>query len=1014
MMGSPDKIKAIESQISALQKELDGLKLSASLDEGVIDRKPEDLQLNLGFHQFVVSRNDVVYELDNHGNILYITPSVESIFGYKVDEVIHQNVLSFVYAEDRERMAALLSKETSHDVSTHQFRFLDQSGVAVWVSTTTFTTKEPDGRVRKIGVLNNITDSVYQNYQIKKLSYVVDKSPVSVIITNKEGIIEYCNSSYEMVTGYPSSELIGKSTRIFKSGEMNPAVYEDLWATILKGETWRGELLNKKKDGSLFWEEVSIKPIFSSELGLINYLAIKQDITEKKKREFELKDINKELEQQAVQRSIELAESNEILQRKIAEIQEVENALRKSEANFRMVIENIKEVVFQTDAKGNWTFLNGVWETFTGYTVNESLGENFLNWVIPEDREENIQHFTVLIEERRSFCNHAFRYKKKNGGIIWIDAFTRLSFDESGNLIGTYGTLRDITSQKYEQNFQDALLRLTPQLTGFPIDKLDDTLNLALEEIGKALNSDRAYIFEFTEADCMTNTYEWCNAGISPEKDNLKDIPVSIFPNWMATLNRLEEIIIPLVADLGEGWEAEKEILEPQGIQSLIVLPIIQESVVIGFFGLDSVQEARAFNETELTYLRIWVGVMGGLIKQRRTEELRQIYEHELLKATADAEKANMAKSEFLSRMSHELRTPLNSILGFAQLLEMDELRKNQVVGVQHILKSGRHLLNLINEVLDIAKIESGRIELMPVKLDLVQVIQEMQAMFHNSFLQKSILFQFEYNRDENYQIMADPHRMKQIIINLLSNAVKYNNEGGIVSITIQREYSKRKDVIRISVKDSGIGISAENLSKLFSPFERLGAEFSAIEGTGLGLSVVKKIVDAMGGEVGVESRLNEGSTFWIDLPALTVSARSLESAEFNPNDVRTQFGKVLYIEDNQSNIDLISQTMNLLRPNIQMISNYYGQNAVPLSLQHKPDIILLDLNLPDISGDIVIDLLDHERHLRQIPVVVISANATPDSIHQLKKKRIVDYLTKPVDLEQLLVIIDKFTIKET
>jgi len=316
--------------------------------------------------------------------------------------------------------------------------------------------------------------------------------------------------------------------------------------------------------------------------------------------------------------------------------------------------------------------------------------------------------------------------------------------------------------------------------------------------------------------------------------------------------------------------------------------------------------------------------------------------------------------------------------------------------------------------VLDIAKIESGKIELMPVKLDLVQVIQEMQAMFHASFIQKGIQFHFDYNSEENYQIMADTHRMKQIVINLLSNAVKYNKEGGIISVTIQRVVTKRKDVIRISVKDTGIGVSPDNLPLLFSPFERLGAEFSTIEGTGLGLSVVKKIVEAMGGEVGVESRLDEGSTFWIDLPALTVSSRSIDASEFNLNDVKYHVGKVLYIEDNQSNIDLINQTIRLLRPGITMISNYYGQNAIPLCLQHKPDIILLDLNLPDIPGDIVIDLLEQEKNLRQIPVVVISANATPDSIRQLKKKRIIDYLTKPVDLEQLLVIIDKYTTKES
>lgn len=684
--------------------------------------------------------------------------------------------------------------------------------------------------------------------------------------------------------------------------------------------------------------------------------------------------------------------------------------LQKSDFRLRRIIESIPEVIFETDTEGNWLFLNQEWELLSGYKFEESIGKNMFDFVNRERQEMYQASFRKFLSSKQESCKKTYQFIKKNNGFLWVEINCRVLQDETDTIIGTYGVLRDVTAQQQEQNFQDALARITLRLTGFPVEMLPGTLDMALIEIGQALNADRAYIFEFTENSTMTNTYEWCNVGISPEKDNLINIPTSVYPNWMETLSRPEMIIIPSVAQMEESWSEEKKALEPQGIKSLIVIPLVLESKVIGFFGLDSVKAERSFNETEMNYLSIWGSVMSGLIKQRRAEELRKVFEIELIKAKGSAEKANIAKSEFLSRMSHELRTPMNSILGFAQLLEMDDLRKSQVVCVQHILKSGRHLLNLINEVLDIARIESGKAEMLPVKIDLGKVIQEMQAMFHNSFVQKQLQFKLSFQPGEDFHIMADMHRIKQVIINLLSNAVKYNSERGIIEMSVNRVLTQRKEVIRMAVKDSGKGITTENLTKIFSPFERLDAAFSTIEGTGLGLSIVKQIVESLGGNVGVESTIGEGSVFWIDLPALTVSPQSVDALESNAGQVLYQPGTILYIEDNQSNIDIVAQTLRMLRPNIEMIASHTGHGTVPLALKHNPALVLLDLNLPDIQGDQVIDILYNEPTLRHIPIVVISANAMHETIQLLQKKRIAAYLTKPVDLEQLLAIIDKHT----
>lgn len=1010
---SGNNIRAMDQKASSNQQNQSPILPSGKEDlsekrmmEEELERSKQSLiESNQKLRTIMDSSPDSVFLVDEHGTILenYGNGYLSILLGG--DD--HTKTLLSVFGAEKSRFHLNQIKEVLQTGMqlTYPFEYSTEIGLLVFESRLVKHSNHT-----ALAFVRDLSSQLKNEYQIKKLSYAVDKSPIPVLITDVDGNIEYCNESYESICGYTVAELVGQNTRIFKSGLMPEHIYKNLWDTIRHGDTWHGELLNKKKDGVLFWEEISIKPIVSQEMGLTTFLAIKQDITEKKKREEELLDQNKDLEQRVAQRTEELAQSHDQLLDKIAEIQEVESALRKSEKNFRTVIENIKEVVYQTDSQGNWIFLNRVWEDLTGFSAEECIGKHFLEFVHPIDRELNQQMFEQFVRERRESCSHTFRYLKKSGTFLFMEIFTRLSFDDEGALIGAYGTMRDVTASRYEKNFSDALARLTPHLTGFPVDMLNDTLDLALKEIGMALHSDRSYIFEFIEGDLMDNTYEWCGEGISAEIEHLKGIPIDIFPNWMAKLKRFEDIQIPKVSDLGEGWEAEKAILEPQGIKSLIVLPIILESKLIGFFGLDIVQEERLFNETELNYLKIWVSVMSGLIKQRKAEETRRNYEIELIKAKADAEKANQAKSEFLSRMSHELRTPMNSILGFAQLLEMDELRKNQAIGVQHILKSGKHLLNLINEVLDIAKIESGKVELMPIKLDLIQIVQEMQAMFHNSFYLKNLQFTLSYELEENYQIFADAHRMKQVIINLLSNAVKYTHEGGYVRLILSRVAHHRKEFIRLEVSDNGVGIQRANLQKIFNPFERLGAEFSSIEGTGLGLSVVKMIIDAMGGEIGVESEPGRGSTFWIQLPALTITPGLFDLPDPDINEIRYNTGKVLYIEDNQSNIDLIVQTLKLLRPKVEMIADFYGRNAIPLALYHKPDLILLDLNLPDIQGNEVLNLLDQEVNLRQIPVAIISANAMASSIEELKKQNIIDYFTKPVDLEQLLRIIDKYT----
>ena len=401
-----------------------------------------------------------------------------------------------------------------------------------------------------------------------------------------------------------------------------------------------------------------------------------------------------------------------------------------------------------------------------------------------------------------------------------------------------------------------------------------------------------------------------------------------------------------------------------------------------------------------------------------------KLAEVEIQKAKAEAEHANIAKSEFLSRMSHELRTPLNSILGFAQLLDMDEQNLVHKKDVNQILKSGKHLLNLVNEVLDMAKIEAGRLTVSPEPVEVFSVITETIDVVRSLAEKNEITLELGTSVNKNLFIEADHQRLKQVLLNLITNAVKYNRRDGSVKVDYLikelaggavGEEGKLKRVIRISVRDTGKGIAKEYLARLFNPFERIGAERTETEGTGLGLAISKKLVEAMKGKIGVQSEVGKGSTFWIELPhAESQKHRYERESESKNTGIKLPKcgGTILYIEDNLSNIQLVEQILETHRPSINLITNIYGNNAVQCSIDYNPDIILLDLDLPDIHGSEVIKLLRADTRTSKIPVIILSADAMTKQIEQLMEIGAKDYLIKPIDVVHFLSTVDEWLMK--
>lgn len=378
-----------------------------------------------------------------------------------------------------------------------------------------------------------------------------------------------------------------------------------------------------------------------------------------------------------------------------------------------------------------------------------------------------------------------------------------------------------------------------------------------------------------------------------------------------------------------------------------------------------------------------------------------------LREAKEAAERASRAKSEFLDNMSHELRTPLTAIMGFGQLLEYDEdLGDIQRDSAHEIVRAGQHLLGLVNEILDLAKVEAGKIELSLEPVGLADLLSECRSLVRPLAEKRGIAL--ERDSVGALQVRADRSRLKQVLLNLLSNAIKYNRENGTVRIVRQ---PAAPGLVRLAVSDTGRGIPPERLNELFQPFNRLDAGKSAIEGTGIGLSITRRLIELMGGEVGVESTVGEGSTFWIELPetvdesaiAATQLADLTGKYEAKPDHAHT----VLYIEDNPINIKLISQILTR-RPQIRLLTAHAPELGIELAFAHLPDLILLDINMPGMDGYQVLQSLRANAVLDRTPVIAVTANAMPREIRRGIEAGFTAYVTKPVDVEQFLQAVDE------
>ncbi len=799
-----------------------------------------------------------------------------------------------------------------------------------------------------------------------------------VSVADRQGRITHINDRFCDISGYARDELIGSNHRIVKSGRHDSDFYRDMWATIAAGRVWQGEICNRRKDGGWYWVESTIVPFVDAGGKPYQYVSIRTDITR-------VKEVELSLRRQRDMQELVIRLAADFMAARADDMDAViDTALAASGA----AIEADRSYLFLLSADGTRMSNTHEWcapgiEPQRDKLQDFPLSEMAWWWgrirsegrVVVADTaalpvEAAAEQAIFRDQQIRSLFAYPIRVAGVLKGFIGYDSVQRLR-DWQGEEINLLQLLADMVGsalarRESEAQTEQARERLRRGQMYANIGTWDWDI-----ESGELFWTERIPpLFGYPEGELETS-YDNFLGAVHPDDR----------PMVEAAVARSVESRAP--------YDIEHRVLWPDG-----TVRWLQER--------GGVMRDRQGRPTHM------LGVVQDITE--RVEYAAQLRESEadLRAARDEADRASRAKSEFLSSMSHELRTPLNAILGFAQLMEYDNaLPAEQADNVQEILKAGRHLLDLIGEILDLARIEAGRLKLSMEAVEVRPLIDDCIALMAVQAEPRGI--RLLRRGVAGATVRADRTRLKQVLLNLLSNAVKYNRDQGevILEVSVDRE----ADTLRISIQDTGRGLSNAQIARLFEPFERLAEEGGAIEGAGIGLTITRHLVELMGGMLGVHSEPGAGSNFWIELPLQVGAETDAEPANpeytsVRPIDASEHACTLLYIEDNPVNIRLVASILER-RPCIALVTAHHPDEGYQLARQYLPDLVLMDINLPGQSGYELMARFRADPLLAPIPVIAVTANAMPRDVERGRRAGFVDYLTKPLDIAGFLRAVD-------
>ncbi len=836
-----------------------------------------------------------------------------------------------------------------------EYRLLHKDGHWVWIlDSGRVMERDASGKpLRMCGTHLDISSRKRTEESLRQLRVAIEQSPAGVVLTDREGTIEYVNPVFEKITGYTAGEVLGRNPRILKSGEQSGEFYAEMWRTILSGQSWHGEFHNRRKNGSLYWESATIAPIRDLDGNISHFTAIKEDITARKQSA-------KDLEALVTTQSA--------------------------------ILDNAAYAIIATDTAGTITLFNRAAETMLGYSAHELIGRATpAVFHDPEEMRSRAEEFSAELQEpvgaafdvftvraRHGLPNEfEWTFITKSGRRIPVLLSVTAQRNKGHEIIGYLGVAADITARKEAERI---ITESRDQLESF-VRHAPSAVAMFDREIRYLICSDR-----------------WI------EDYNLKETPLKgrahyeIFPDIPQRWKDIHQRCLG-----GAVERCEEDLFERENGSKFWLCWEVRpwRDAKGNISGLIMASE-------DITRLKT-----SELALQEANHELEAAISREE-RLAEEAKDANRAKSEFLANMSHEIRTPMNGVIGMSGLLLDTDLTPEQREYLDIIRTSGEALLSVINDILDFSKIEARRLELETVAFDLHDLVQGVAQLLSVNAREKNVSVASEIAPDVSRLVNGDPTRLRQVLINLGSNAVKFT-ESGFIRITVRREPSS--EMIRFDIIDTGIGIPFENVSRLFQPFSQGDASTTRTHGgSGLGLVISKHLVGLMGGRIGVKSTPQKGSDFWFtaDLaPRRDMPVKADGGA--HPLPQLPSGTRILLAEDNPVNRKVALAVLRRLGCEADAVAN--GWDAVNALTHTRYDAVLMDCQMPVMDGYAAASAIRarHSQALdREIPIIAMTANAMTGDREKCLAAGMSDYLSKPIQPNALADVLARWCARSS
>ena len=748
--------------------------------------------------------------------------------------------------------------------------------------------------------------------ELSNQRFAMDQHAI-VSITDTDGRILYVNDKFCDISGYERAYLIGKNHNLINSGFHSKEFFANLWQTISAGKVWHGEICNTAKNGANYWVDVTIVPFLDQENKPYQYIAIRTEVTERKR----------------------LAEK-----------------IETSERQYRTAVDSLNEVIFRTDKNGIWTFLNPAWTEITGFSIEDSLGQCYLNFVYERDAAIARQGFEVFIKSHAPYTKHQTRYRTITGGYRWLDVYAQVDKDENGQVIGLTGRLDDVT----EQRNATALLRDNFSF----VDALFESIPLPVylkDDVGKYERLNKAFckLFSIRAEDYVGKTVH----DLLNEKDAL-----------------IQESL-------------DQKLLKDGGTQLYEALLGLQNNKQF-----DALYSKAALHKPDGS-MRGIVGTIVDISDQKSAERA-------LLVAKQAAESASRSKSDFLANMSHEIRTPMNSIIGMTQLVLDSQLETHQREYLSIVNTSADALLDIINDILDFSKIEAAKMSIESISFDLRRLILDTLRSLSLRAQEKDLELALDLDPKIPERLLGDPGRIRQVLLNLIGNAIKFTLQGEIIVRTQVTSLDSTNLKIIIDVSDTGVGIPVQMQDKVFEAFtQEDGSTTRKFGGTGLGLSITKNLVNLMGGDISLVSEVNKGSTFSILLDLGVDDSAQEKIITTKPLALTAK--KILLVDDNITNLTILKKIFERL--GVHAILKNSGKEAIDFFKQDTNgiDCIILDCVMPELNGFETAAALFDIENAKHVPIIMLSSSSRANDFESYKSStNIRDYILKPANPDEI------------